>query len=123
MSAANAGVVYARQLFERRGNNSEIHLKEVELAAVLQKAVDDVRFGYLKAAQQHLDEGIARFAKSRKLLREVAEGLLALTPVWPDDEGNEHAQAEVHAERLGKLIEKATRALEAVKRDEKELTT
>lgn len=41
----------------------------------------------------------------------ACEAFLDLTPVWPDDEENEHAQAEVHAARLDAARAKARAAV------------
>lgn len=54
--------------------------------------------------------GCRLFAAAPDLL-EACSALLALSPLWPDDEANEHAQAEVHAERLDEAMTKARAAI------------
>lgn len=40
MKSPDIGIALARKIFERRGNNTEIHLTETELAAICGVAAD-----------------------------------------------------------------------------------
>lgn len=113
----SADLVEAIGIIEGLLSSRDPAIAKVRAQAFVRRHVDpeaDERLAKLGAFARQDDVALYRAAPA---LLAACEALLALSPGWPDDENNEHAQAEVHAERLDAVLIKARAAVAKARGD------